>query len=672
MLDRTPVIGKLPKVLLRNERPDRTPVINGAAVVPISDLFARDSFSDQDLEAAVTMAGAAPEHDPAWANVHEQMLEVSCAYFAAEMIQGPKEAPYDGKFIIGSHHLDWDKQVNEHKRICIMAARDHGKSFFFTMAFPIWKAGYNAPKSEGIIFSATQPQAEKFLGKIKDELLSNPKLAHLVPYTGDRYWSARKITLRNGSTIYAAGFGVKVRGAHPDWVVCDDVLNDDDIYSEITRRRNIDYFLSAITGMVHRSKQLIVVGTPMHHDDLYNALNETGEYHCTKFPAINDNGTPLWHDRYSLEDLMAKKRELKSAARFAREFLCEPLSDEASLFPHKLFEGSDINLPYRLGLPAAYWEERGFLRYTGVDIALSAETGADYFIIFTIAVSPTGERWVANLRRGHGWSFTRQIDAIKEEHALMLPELIYIEANQAQRVWTDEIVRTTDLPVVRFFTSGVGGAQPKQKWRRGATSISVNKHHIDRGVPGMRLSLENRKWRFPKGDAESIELVNLWIGEMSCMGWIDGKVQSVGKHDDFVMACWMCDTAATDAGGASLDMDARELVSPAEKPVISDTTNVEVDLLEAERLAMTAIEERKPVQISRNAYLARVRSALRTAAERLVDEGSHQAGARILGELSRLDSIHKFKAHDPEFQDVVKRNGEAYRPDEHSPRADEL
>jgi hypothetical protein len=226
-------------------------------------------------------------------------------------------------------------------------------------------------------------------------------------------------------------------------------------------------------------------------------------------------------------------------ARFAREFLCRPLSDEASLFPSKLFEGG-VRVPYVLGLPASYWEERGMIRYTGVDFALSASAGADWTVIYTVAVDENGVRWLANMRRGKGWGFQRQIDEIKEEYALMRPDVIHAEANQFQRIFSDEVVRTTDIPIRKFFTAGV---QPKQPWRKGMTSITLGKHHLDRGVPSLRMSLENKKWRIPRGDAHSIELTDIWIGEMNAMSFQNGQVISVGEHDDTVMASWICDSA---------------------------------------------------------------------------------------------------------------------------------
>lgn len=418
-------------------------------------------------------------------------------------------------------------------------------SHYFSLAYPIWRAGWTHPGKLGYIFSATQELAQAFLAIIKDEIINNPRLSHLVPTSKDNGWSQREITLSTGSTIRARGMGTKVRGGHPYWIIVDDGLTDESIYSETIRNRVIDYFLSAIVNMVVPGGQLGVVGTPMHRADLNAHLKRTGKYYNKSYPAIDKDGRVLFPERYNRARLEDRKCELDSVARFAREFLCIPLSDESSLFPTMLFEGSDVRIPYVLGLPAEYWEDRGMIRFTGIDFAMSSSAKADWTVIFTIAVDKFGNKWIANIKIGQGWGFQKQLDEITEQNTLMKPDLIHAEANQMQRIFSDEIIRTTDLPIRKFFTSGV---TPKMPSKKGMSSITANKHHLERGVPSIRISLENRKWRIPRGDRNSIELTDRWMGEFQSIGWENGKIVSVGEHDDFVMATWMADTAARSGG----------------------------------------------------------------------------------------------------------------------------
>lgn len=68
-------------------------------------------------------------------DAHAQMLRSSPAYFGAKMLVGPSAAPYNGKFMIGRHHLLWDKLATNPRKVCVLASRNCGKSFFFLLLF---------------------------------------------------------------------------------------------------------------------------------------------------------------------------------------------------------------------------------------------------------------------------------------------------------------------------------------------------------------------------------------------------------------------------------------------------------------------------------------------------------------------------------------------------------
>jgi hypothetical protein len=537
-------VASVPVSLQRRVSYRRTPIIDGKVARPLLDVVSDPGGSTTDLFNSLRLSDMAPHEEPMWDQTHEFMLRTSLAYFCASIIPGPYEPPYNGKFLICKFHLEWDQIINTYKLVCLNAPRDHGKSHTLSLGLPLWNAAYVYPGRQGYIFSRTQELAEEILDRVAKELLSNPKLAHLLPTTRDRMWRKREIQLINGSVIRARGYGVSVRGGHPHWLLADDVLGDDDLYSETVRKRSIDYFTSALVNMVVPGGQIVVIGTPMHQGDLYAYLRQSGEFFFKSYPAIAKDGTVLFPERYN-RALLEKRKRILGSARFAREFLCVPLTDEESLFPSTLFEGADIRLPYVLGLPAKYWHDRGMTLYTGIDFAMSSNVGADYTVIFTVAVDENMNRWIANIRRGRGWGFQRQLQEIKSEYALMQPAMIHAEANQMQRIFTDEIIRETDIPIRKFFTSGV---QPRQPWRKGMSTLTLSKHHLDRGVPSLRMTLENRKWRIPRGDERSRELTDLWMGEMQSMSWANGQVVSVGDHDDMPMATWICDSAVR-AGG---------------------------------------------------------------------------------------------------------------------------
>lgn len=516
--------GDLPRMEVDPDRPlaQVIPFPVEARPRTLGGLF--EGESPDAIEAELDERVNATIHDPdqTWEEYTEQLLKSSCAFFAQEILTGPPESPYNGRFLVAEHHEIWDDLIANHRRICVLAPRDHGKTFYFDFAYPIWQA-WRKPGGCGFIFSATAPQAERILEDIKTEIESNPKLDWLVPKKKSR-WGVKYIRLSNGHKIYARGFLSKVRGAHPDWIVVDDALNDETIYSELVRQKQIEYFYTAIVNMVVPGGQIIVVGTPFHAADLYGSLAVNPEYVFRKFQAIRADGTPLWPERYSLERLQAKKREIGSI-RFTREFMADPIADDMSLFPYKLFRGDPTEqMMLKLGMPAEFWHSMGVQVFQGVDFAISSSVEADYFIIWTVGVDKYQNRWIIDIERERGLAYQEQLSRINASARKYEPSLIFLESNQMQQIFGDELIRLTDLPIKEFVTG-------------------VQKNSIEKGVPSLRVLFENGKYRIPRGDAHSVELTDTWIEEMRSFTFHEGKLQSVGKHDDTVMGCWICDQA---------------------------------------------------------------------------------------------------------------------------------
>ena len=466
----------------------------------------------------------------------QQMMRTSLAFFASEVIKGDITASSDatdrhaGQTVIAEHHLEWDQVIRHNHLFCIIAPRDHGKSHIFTIALPIWE-GWRRPGCVIAIFSETQPQAEEQLGKLKTEIENNPRLQHLMDQS---CWSAKKVKFTNGTVIVARGFLTKARGMHPHLIICDDVVSEGAMYSELIRERQHNYFLAAVRNMLVPGGRIAVVGTPQHADDLYGRLAANPAWFFKRYEAIDAKGVCLFPERYDKARLLARKAEI-GEIRFAREFMGQPVSSGSSLFPDKLVTGSDFLIDTATigpflpdGQPArAWWVAHGVARfYGGVDIATSSNVAADWFVIFIAGLDVFGNRWVVDIFREQGLDYKVQKAKIAERSKLWHCEIVCIESNMAQSIYGKELINDTDVPVM-FHQTG------------------ADKHSLEKGIPSMRLLFENRKYRCPYGDEDSIVTASQWIGEMQSWTFHNGKVISVAKHDDVAMAHWHCELAIT-------------------------------------------------------------------------------------------------------------------------------
>lgn len=475
--------------------------------------------------------------------MREQYAKASLVFFMLEYL----------KMEVAEHHIEWSQKVSAHKHLNILAARGHGKSGFFSYAYVIWRM-WKTAKTRGLLISDTADQVAEFLRIIKEGVefrdpeghvwkmpaLVETELSWMVPRDYERTWTGERIVCTNGSRVAGKTFGKRFRGRHVPWIVIDDPHGDDASYSEVARERDWTFLKASIEPMLLNGGQMIIVGTPLHADDIHGRTAKLKDWHQASYPAITTDRTgkqtPLWPEFRPLSYLDSRRRSMGDLL-FNQEYLLIPASSEASLFPRKLFLQRPETLAHWLKLgPRAYeLEARSWMYVAGVDFALSAEAGADYTVITVLGVDDKLNRHLVELVRVKGMSFSQQLQLIE---ATLAPYMannrlarVYVESNQAQRIFGDELVRNTLLPIFKFNTTG------------------GEKHSLERGVPSLRVLFENGKMRLARGDAESIEITNILMAELSAFGWVNGKLQGVGSHDDCVMSLWIADLAAR-AGSA--------------------------------------------------------------------------------------------------------------------------
>ena len=253
----------------------------------------------------------------------------------------------------------------------LIAPRGSAKSTLISMAAPIWLAlvgltGYT------IIAMDAYAQAALALEAIKAELEENPRLAYDFPdlVGKGRLWREGEITLRNGVRIESVGAGMKLRGRRhgakrPDFVVLDDIENDENVRSPEQRDKLEQWILKAVSklGQADGSMKLFYIGTVLHHDAVIIRMSKKPGWHVTRFKALMqfpddlalwdrweevfrnedqaaahrfylqhkaamDEGVVLnWPAMQSLEQLMMQRAESRIA--FASEQQGEPVSEDA-------------------------------------------------------------------------------------------------------------------------------------------------------------------------------------------------------------------------------------------------------------------------------------------------------------------------------------------------------
>ena len=452
-------------------------------------------------------------------------------------------------FQLGWHHLEWGDLVHRYNKLCIEAARDHGKSYYFSNAYAAWQLyKYSRPKkmiyskrpsksnsNRGYLFSFSLQQSVDLMEILKGTIEGNDILRErLFPDSRNSgAWASTNIVCKNGARLTCKGFGSSVRGAHPYWIVVDDGLKDNVIYSQLQRQKSIDYFHSVIMNMLVPGGQIIVVGTPFHASDLYGDLKSksktaTGSdkgWFMIEYPAIFPDGRILWPQRWSFADLM-EKRTTQGNIIFSRENLCRPITNESSIFPLKILERSLLRMEnYTLVRNRDDFPIKFNKVVVGCDFAISSNVGADYAVFTVWGVDDeSGERWLLHFYREKGKTFHEQMQVLKAINVRFRPDTIVMEQNTFQQIFVQESDKQ-GLPVVGHTTG-------------------IDKYDLKTGWPGLAIDFERGKIHIPIGDKWSQDVKDLIFSDLGSVAFTDHGLESVGEHDDISSSFWLAKLAA--------------------------------------------------------------------------------------------------------------------------------
>lgn len=440
-------------------------------------------------------------------------------------------------FELNWHNIEWFNMIQLYQKLCIMAARDHSKSYSFSFAYILWRM-YRYTRStpliqvpddirfykEGMLITNEFKLAKRLLKKVKEEIQYNDILKEaLLPDRNMGGWANESLVCKNGAELTLSSFRTSNRGPHPGWIVVDDFLDKSAIYSKEQREKFTEIFHGEIMNMLLPQGQCLVVGTPFHEKDLYDNLKKAPGWRVFEYPAIFPDGSLLWSNRYNFKALK-QKRETFGSMIFSREILVRPVSDSTSIFPWNILEVAFRGMDkYTLVDNIISFPIKFKKISTGVDLALSSETGADYTVMTTTGEDDLGNIWLLNMTRLHGASYNQQIATLQMIGHNFHPDVIMMENNGFQRVMAG-LGREAGIDNIAEFTT-----------------TGNNKKDLYEGLPSLAVLFERGNIKFPRGNEKSIESTNLICSELNSIAFDDdrGKLESVSEHDDTAMSLFL-------------------------------------------------------------------------------------------------------------------------------------
>lgn len=342
------------------------------------------------------------------------------------------------------HKIILDFLNKPSKRKVVEMFRDGAKSTLFNNIHIIKRIFFDQEPYIWII-SENNRKARSFLRKIK-------RIALKMQASGwdirqGQIWNENESEfIVNGVVCGVACFGAgedprgytsSESGKRPTLVVLDDILSREKAKVKEQREKLKEWFWSDVEPAVHGKGEIIMVGTPLHDEDLLNECISSGEWDYIIVPIII-NGKSAWNDRKPLDWIIKKKNSLFAKGMqktWYNEYLCVAQGDENQLFKEEMFQyfkglKFEVSEEY-LEMGNAKEKKRVHVRkpthiikgdgsllaldecvlYSTMD--LSTQSGRDRTAIITCAYDSSRNMYIVDINSGFWSPFEKSLQVLK-------------------------------------------------------------------------------------------------------------------------------------------------------------------------------------------------------------------------------------------------------------------
>jgi predicted phage terminase large subunit-like protein len=281
--------------------------------------------------------------------VTQQLGRTSFLDFVRHVYPGYKVGPHHFKLA----QIFEDIASGKKKRVIVNIAPRHGKSELISYLAPAWYLG-KFPQNKVIMASHTASLAETFGRRVRN-LVDSDSYKDIFPQISLQQdsKSASRWGTNFGGEYFASGVGGALAGRGAHLFIIDDPHSEQEAK---TGRPEVflpawEWFQSGPIQRLMPNGAIIVVMTRWSKLDLTGQIlnqmqRETGvdQWEVIDFPAIKDDGEPLWPEFWSLQELLAKKAAL-DIRYWQAQYMQNPTSEEGALIKREWWKIWDKEEP---------------------------------------------------------------------------------------------------------------------------------------------------------------------------------------------------------------------------------------------------------------------------------------------------------------------------------------
>ena len=219
--------------------------------------------------------------------------------------------------------------------------RGHAKSTHFDIFMPLWLMFQ--PKrliNFMVVVGKSEDSAIRLLSDIQAELEFNQRIkADFGEQKSVGDWQEGEFKTKEGVKFLACGRGQSPRGlrereARPDYIVIDD-LDDDELCRNEKRVKDLtDWVKEALFGALDVGRgRFIMVGNLISKTSVLANIAATKGVYVSEVKAVDRNGNPVWREKWTKEEAQ-EYRDFVGYRAWEKEMMHNPIKD-GSIFRHE-------------------------------------------------------------------------------------------------------------------------------------------------------------------------------------------------------------------------------------------------------------------------------------------------------------------------------------------------
>lgn len=229
---------------------------------------------------------------------------------------------------------------NPNLKAVFMWPRGHAKSTHMDIFVPLWLMFQTTPLIRFMaVVGKSEDAAQRLLGDIQAELEFNQRLiADFGAQKSLGEWTEGEFTTESGVHFLAIGRGQSPRGlrnreSRPDYIVIDDLDDDEMCKSDRRVREMEEWVLDALFGSMDVGRgRFIMVGNLIAKNSVLARIADKKGVYVSKIYATDGDGNPTWKDKWTRQEVQEYK-EFVGFRSWEKEMMHNPII-EGTIFRH--------------------------------------------------------------------------------------------------------------------------------------------------------------------------------------------------------------------------------------------------------------------------------------------------------------------------------------------------